>query len=182
MASIFTHPAPALALAAALGSRVIPPRLAAAAVICSLLPDLDVVGFKLGISYAEALWHRGLSHSLLLALAVGVLGALLAPLLHSGRIKASITLCAMLLSHILLDAMTNGGLGVAFFWPFDETRHFLPWRPIEVSPFSPRIFFSDRGLAVILSEVRWVWLPCAAIALIGFFLRRLTQYHAKLRQ
>lgn len=67
--------------------------------------------------------------------------------------------------------MTTGGLGVAFFWPYTETRYFLPWRPIEVSPFSPRIFFSERGLAVILSELRWVWAPCAAFALSGFFHR-----------
>src|SRR6267378_8050335 len=37
-------------------------------------------------------------------------------------------------SHGLLDAMTNGGLGVAFFAPFCDTRYFLPWQPIVVSP------------------------------------------------
>ena len=172
MASVFSHPAPALALAVAFGSRRISPRLAVAAVAASLLPDLDVVGFKLGITYGEALGHRGLSHSLLLALGVGLLGALAAPLLRSGRGTAFVVLCVCVLSHILLDAMTTGGLGVAFFWPYTETRYFLPWRPIEVSPFSPRIFFSERGLAVILSELRWVWAPCAAFALSGFFLRR----------
>ena len=24
--------------------------------------------------------------------------------------------------------------GCAFFWPFDLTRYFLPWRPIPVAP------------------------------------------------
>jgi hypothetical protein len=28
--------------------------------------------------------------------------------------------------HGLLDAMTNGGLGLAFFSPFDNHRYFLP--------------------------------------------------------
>lgn len=58
MAGVFSHPAPALALAVAFGSRRISPRLAVAAVAASLLPDLDVVGFKLGITYGEALGRK----------------------------------------------------------------------------------------------------------------------------
>ena len=181
MASVFSHPAPALALAVAFGARVISPRLAVIAVACSLLPDLDVAGFKLGIPYAEALGHRGLSHSLVLAVTVGLFGAFLAPLLKTSPQKAFLVLCASVLSHIALDAMTTGGLGVAFFWPMDETRYFLPWRPIEVSPLSPRAFFSERGLTVILSELRWIWLPCAGFALCGLFVRRAWKKSGKLR-
>ncbi|AWH16453.1 hypothetical protein C1922_03465 [Stenotrophomonas sp. ZAC14D2_NAIMI4_7] len=68
-------------------------------------------------------------------------------------------------SHPLLDAMTSGGLGVALAWPWSEHRFFAPWRPIRVSPFAPQ-FFSARGLATLLSELRWVWLPlaCAVVA------------------
>lgn len=175
MASVFTHPAPALALAAAFGPKVISTRLAVAAVAVSLLPDLDVLGFKYGVRYAEILGHRGFSHSLLFALGVSVLGALIAPLLKSKGRTVFLYFFAVLLSHVLLDAMTTGGLGVAFFWPLDETRYFLPWRPITVSPFSPRIFFSERGLAVILSELQWVWSPCAAFALFGYAVRRAQQ-------
>lgn len=172
MASVFTHPAPALALAAAFGPNVISTRLAVAAVLVSLLPDLDVAGFKFGIRYAEALGHRGLSHSLLFALGVSLFGALMAPLLKSKGRTVFLVFFAAILSHILLDAMTTGGLGVAFFWPLDETRHFLSWRPITVSPFSPRAFLSERGLAVIISELKWVWAPCTAFALFGYAVRR----------
>ena len=63
-------------------------------------------------------------------------------------------------SHPLLDAMTSGGLGVALAWPWSEQRFFAPWRPIRVSPFAPQ-FFSARGVATLLSELRWVWLPLA---------------------
>lgn len=63
-------------------------------------------------------------------------------------------------SHPLLDAMTSGGLGVALAWPWSEHRFFAPWRPIRVSPFAPQ-FFSARGIATLLSELRWVWLPLA---------------------
>lgn len=172
MASVFSHPAPALALAVAFGPGVISTRLAVAAVAVALLPDLDVLGFKFGVRYAEVLGHRGLSHSLLFALGVSFFGALIAPLLKSKGRTVFLVFFATILSHILLDAMTTGGLGVAFFWPLDETRHFLSWRPITVSPFSPRIFFSERGLAVILSELQWIWAPCAAFALFGYVVRR----------
>jgi hypothetical protein len=41
--------------------------------------------------------------------------------------------------------MTDGGLGAAFFAPFDNKRYFLPWRPIQVSPISVHRFFTPRG-------------------------------------
>ncbi len=71
---------------------------------------------------------------------------------------AFVFICAA--SHPLLDAMTSGGLGVALAWPWSEQRFFAPWRPIRVSPFAPQ-FFSARGIATLLSELRWVWLPLA---------------------
>ena len=41
-------------------------------------------------------------------------------------------------------------------WPWNEQRYFAPWRPILVSPFANG-FFSARGMATLLSELRWVW-------------------------
>ena len=172
MASIFTHPAPALALAVGLGTRNIPPRLAVAMVVASVLPDLDVAGFAFGVRYAEALGHRGFSHSLVFALALAGLAFLAAPLLKTKRASAFLAIFLAVASHIALDAATTGGLGVALFWPFTEKRYFLPWRPIVVSPFSPQQFFSSWGLRVILSELRWVWAPCVAFTLVAFTLRR----------
>jgi membrane-bound metal-dependent hydrolase YbcI (DUF457 family) len=57
-------------------------------------------------------------------------------------------------SHGVLDAMTDGGLGIAFFAPFDNTRYFFPFRPVKVSPIGLS-FFSARGLDVIWSELLW---------------------------
>jgi len=68
-------------------------------------------------------------------------------------------------SHGLLDAMTSGGPGIAFFAPFSDTRYFLPWRPIVVSPLGISAFFSRRGLEVMASELLWLWLPAAAVIL-----------------
>lgn len=55
--------------------------------------------------------------------------------------------------------MTNGGLGVAFLAPFSAERYFFGWRPMLVSPIGIHRFFSERGLAVLQSEIVWVWIP-----------------------
>jgi len=172
MPTIFTHAAPALALRFGLGKGLVPRRLFVCAVLCAILPDLDVIGFRLGITYAAAWGHRGASHSLVFAFALGLFAACLAPLLRCRPVTAFLVISLAVLSHIVLDAMTTGGLGVAAFWPWDQTRHFLPWRPIRVSPFSPKAFFSGRGVAVVISELLWVWLPCLAGACLLWLARR----------
>lgn len=80
-------------------------------------------------------------------------------------------------SHGLLDALTDGGLGVAFFAPFDNHRYFLPWRPIRVSPIAMGRFFSGRGLAVLQSELLWIWLPSMLLDVLVFTLRRRRSGH-----
>lgn len=131
-----------------------PARLLLFGVFCAVLPDLDVIGFKLGIRYADLLGHRGFSHSLLFALLMGLFGAALAPWLRCSRPAAFGVGLAAVASHILLDAMTNGGLGVAALWPLDKARYFLDWRPIRVSPLNLRVFFGRQGLEVLISEWR----------------------------
>lgn len=173
MPSIITHAAVPLALWCAADRGRIPPRLLAAGVIVAMLPDADVLAFALHIPYADAFGHRGVSHSLLFA---GVLAALAAVLAFFGSrrpwsagvcqprlastVQAAVFVFVCAASHPLLDAMTSGGLGVALAWPWSEHRFFAPWRPIRVSPFAPQ-FFSARGVATLLSELRWVWLPLA---------------------
>jgi inner membrane protein len=78
-------------------------------------------------------------------------------------------------SHGVLDAMTNGGLGVAFFSPFDNRRYFLPWRPVRVSPIAVTRFFTPRGLAILQSELLWIWLPAILLASLVWMLRRKSQ-------
>lgn len=158
MPTVITHAAVPLVLGAALGARAIPAPLAAAGAFAAMLPDLDVVAFRFGIAYADAFGHRGASHSLLFAAAVGAIGLLCARGLRSRAVPAAAWLFACTASHPLLDALTNGGLGVALFWPWHEVRVFAPWRPVEVSPFGAH-FFSARGLAVLWSELRWIGLP-----------------------
>ena len=80
-------------------------------------------------------------------------------------------LAVAMASHGVLDALTDGGPGVAFFAPFDDTRYFFPWRPIRVSPLW-RGFFSSRGLETLASEVRWLWLPLAGLVTATWLMRR----------
>lgn len=173
MPSIITHAAVPLALWCAADRGRIPPRLLAAGVIAAMLPDADVLAFALRIPYADAFEHRGASHSLLFACVLAALAAVLA-FFGSGRprsaglcqprlastVQAAVFVFICAASHPLLDALTSGGLGVALAWPWSEQRFFAPWRPIRVSPFAPQ-FFSARGIATLLSELRWVWLPLA---------------------
>lgn len=88
------------------------------------------------------------------------------------RWKLALLLFVITTSHGLLDAMTNGGLGVAFFSPFDRERYFLPWTPIQVSPIGAGGFFSQRGLEVIRSEMVWLWGPLMLLAAIFYLVNR----------
>jgi inner membrane protein len=164
--TIITHAAVPLAIGLGLGNSRIPLRLLAAGMFASVAPDLDVVAFKLGIAYADAFGHRGASHSLLFALVLALLAAAAAPLL-----RASVRNCALFVfvataSHALLDMLTNGGLGVALLWPWSEQRFFAPWQFIEVSPLRLNRVFSERGLAVMRSELLWVWLPATLMSMM----------------
>lgn len=47
MPTVFSHAAPVLALAAILGGKRLPWRLALFGVLCAVLPDADVISFKL---------------------------------------------------------------------------------------------------------------------------------------
>ncbi|HXZ34999.1 MAG TPA: metal-dependent hydrolase, partial [Thermodesulfobacteriota bacterium] len=64
------------------------------------------------------------------------------------------------------DALTGRGYGVAFFSPFDTDRYSFPWAPIKISPIGLKSFFSSWGTEVILSEVRWVWVPAILLLLV----------------
>ena len=173
MPTVMTHALVPLALGWALGSRAIPPRLLVAGAIAAMLPDADVVAFKLGIAYADDFGHRGASHSFAFAAMIAALGAVISPWLHASRSRAALWLFACTASHPLLDALTNGGLGVALYWPWSDARMFAPWRPIEVSPIGAG-FFSARGLHVLWSELRWIVLPALAVGALGAVARRIS--------
>jgi inner membrane protein len=172
MPSVLTHPAVPLALAAAYGQRYISGRLLLAGIGASILPDADSLGLDLGIPYGHILGHRGFSHSILFALLLAVAAALFYRTLRTSRSAAFAVVLITCASHGLLDALTGGGLGVAFLSPLSNHRYFLPWRPIAVSPLDVDLFFSEWGLRVLRSEALCVWLPCALLGGLGYLIRR----------
>jgi inner membrane protein len=170
-----THAIAALGLASVFYRPGVPPSLWLSGALLSVLPDLDVIGFRVGIQYGDLLGHRGLSHSLAVA-------AVLAGLVTLGwyrngagplsRRAVWVFLALATASHGLLDALTDGGLGIAFFSPFDTTRYFWPLRPIAVAPIGLAGLFRPGMSRVIETELLWIWCPSLALSLAVLLRRR----------
>jgi inner membrane protein len=120
-------------------------------VAVSFAPDLDVLGFPLGVPYDAPFGHRGALHSLAFAAVTGCVLALAARASGLSPLRILCSTSLVMASHGILDAFTDGGRGVALLWPFSDARYFAPWRPIRVSPIGPAVF-SRRGLHVMLYE------------------------------
>ena len=164
MATIISHAVAAAGIAAVFPARSLPPRVWVAGAIFAMLPDADVLSFRFGIAYGDVLGHRGFTHSLLFAAVLGAIAAFaLFPTTRAAVNRTIVWLYLFLAtaSHGALDALTNGGLGVAFLAPLENSRYFFPFAPIEVSPIGISRFFSSRGAEVLLNEMQWIWLPAA---------------------
>jgi len=174
MASAFTHAIAGVAIGTALGPRHVPTRFWIICATAAALPDLDGVGFWLGVPYESAFGHRGFTHSLFFAalLASVALLAFRGGTAGAGVPRLWLAFFLVTASHGVLDAMTTGGGGIAFFAPFVNERYFFPWRPILVSPMRIRRFFSARGMAILASELVWVWIPAAVVAGTALLVRR----------
>ena len=169
MPTIFTHAVVPLAIAVAAGRGIVSPKLAIAGAVFAVLPDADVIAFRFGIDYADTWGHRGATHSI--AFAALCAGALALVWKEARSLTGFAFLTLAMASHGLLDTLTDGGLGAALWWPFDNTRIFAPETPVRVSPIG-RGFLSMRGVETLLSEMRWIWLPCAVLALGVWGVRR----------
>jgi inner membrane protein len=119
--------------------------------VLSLLPDADVIGFWFGIRYADPWGHRGATHSIVSSVVLGCVVGLLGPIFGVPRLRTAVCAILVLVSHAVLDTLTDGGLGCALFWPFDENRYFAPWEPIPVAPIG-RAYFSKSGFRVAAAE------------------------------
>lgn len=168
MASAFGHAFSALAVGSAFSKSIINWKFWVLGMVCSILPDADVITFAFGIPY-ESFWgHRGFTHSFLFAIIIAVVFAYL----FYSRVDTKTRMLLILYffictaSHSVLDAFTNGGLGVAFFSPFENSRYFFPWRPIQISPIGVDSFFTARGLRVIMSELLWIGVPGMLLILL----------------
>jgi inner membrane protein len=174
MASAPTHIVATSAIAAFFHKPRVPWHLWFFGALLAVAPDLDVLAPRVPVAYRDLVAHRGLSHSLLMAAVVSTLIVLLFYRDGAWPLRAKrvwLFLFLAMASHGLLDALTNGGPGVAFFAPFSAKRYFFPYRPLLVSPLSIQAFLTSRGVAILLNEMRWVWAPSVGLAAVVLTLR-----------
>ena len=131
MPTVFSHAIAATAIGAVMVSGPSRARIWALGALRAMVPDLDVIPFRLGVPYHHnhhMLGHRGLSHSLLFAAVLASVATALVlrkwPASASGLGLWAFFFVATA-SHGVLDAMTTGGFGVALFAPFSDARYFL---------------------------------------------------------
>jgi inner membrane protein len=174
MPTLFTHGIAGVLL----GSGAVKPahwKILLIGALCAVLPDLDSISFLLGIPYANMFGHRGFSHSIVFAAMVSILAALLLqrgrPLLSKGSLGYALLFFIITMSHSIFDALTSGGLGVAFFAPFSGKRYFFDFRPIAVAPVNVFRFFTGRHAKILSTELLWVWIPCLTVAITGMMVR-----------
>ena len=165
MASPWTHAIAGAAVGALyqrpLGRR----RVIALAAACAVVPDLDLVGWPLGVSPVALLGHRGLTHSIPFAVLLGIAATALVPT-RSRREKmvAAGVLVLATVTHGLLDALTTyAPTGPALWAPFSNTRYRFLWQPLTGAGG----LHTDFG-----QEILYVWVPAIFLVLVIEWWRR----------
>ncbi len=130
------------------------------AMMCAMIPDIDVIGFSFGIKYGSMWGHRGFTHSILFAILFAWLIAWVFYRDHKKDKAIFIFIIYMFfmctMSHGVFDAMTDGGKGVGFFIPFSNERIFFNYRPIPVSPFGFDVLLTEAGWYILKAELIFI--------------------------
>ena len=180
MATIFAHALVPVAVRIGVGPGHISKQLLFVAALATIVPDLDVIAFWFSIPYSDTLGHRGFTHSIAFAGIAGLVAAFFARRLNSTAKVSFWLVFVSMLSHPLLDSLTNGGLGVAFLWPLSDARYFMPWQPIMISPIGIRGFFEARSIQVLISEFYWILLPLSVATFTAIIMRRRFKHPTKI--
>ena len=149
---LLTHALAGAALGEAVAGRRLGRRGMALGAVAALLPDVDVLGHFFLSNAQQLAFHRGITHSLLVAALLPLALALLmrwrfrSPEMHFGRWYTLFALA--LFSHLLLDSLTCYGTGL--FEPFSNHR----------VAFNT-IFVVDPFYTV-------PWLACMLVVLMGY--------------
>jgi inner membrane protein len=165
----YLHFAPAVALASAVRLPTAGWRLMAVGALCAVMPDADLLLVALHLDhYSGTYGHRGFSHSLGFAMAIGLMGVLWArrsqrSWRRTGLVGVYLALCTS--SHPLLDGVLDAGICNACLWPLDGSRLCLGWRPVPM-----------RGVALLGwerlgTELLWIGVPLLLIANGGMLIR-----------
>jgi len=129
--------------------------------LCPILPDLDVIGFRLDYLQPFPGASGFLSFPFFCSVG-GVVYAFIYLRKNQTTWKTRVFVYAyfflLTASNGLLDIFTNGGMGVALLSLFDTTRYFFPWRPIQVSPIGIGGFLGY--VDGVLENVNLLWYGC----------------------
>ncbi|UCD90726.1 MAG: metal-dependent hydrolase [Desulfobacterales bacterium] len=178
MPTIISHTVVAVAAGKTFAPKDVPIHFWLLSIICSIIPDADVIGFYLGVPYGHFFGHRGFFHSPFfgLLLSIFIVGIFFnnETIFSKPRLFYFIFFFLLSASQGIFDAFTNGGLGIALLSPFANTRYFFPWTPIIVSPLGVKGLLSNWGLMVIISEIFWIWLPSLLIVVIAILTRMMS--------
>ena len=164
MASSWTHAAGAVAIAATLMPRGVPPRTWYLVAVAAVVPDLDAIGQLWG--GGDVAWlggHRAFTHSVSFAAGSGLLVATsLRPAVTgvSATLRAWFAAMLAITTHGALDALTTYGEGIQFLAPLSEQRYWAPWRLLGggiVRDSIAFLFFYAAGRAMIIR--RYLPLP-----------------------
>jgi inner membrane protein len=162
MATLYTHTIVGLGLAEVCTRRRMPLLFWVMAGLLPVVPDFDSFSSQ---PYPSTLGHRGFTHSLLFALVIGLIAAGITYRYFRVSFWPLAGLFVLITaSHGILDALTNGGVGIPLFWPFDAHR-FGPYGPIHVADIGME-FPDPRTSRAIRSELLYVWTPTLAVVAV----------------
>jgi membrane-bound metal-dependent hydrolase YbcI (DUF457 family) len=142
-------------------------------------PDLDFLVIRaFGIPYESLFSHRGFFHAPFFLILFSAVVAGIITRGHSRKAFALLWLvwAGCMVTHPLLDALTDGGRGVMLLVPFTRARFFFPWRPLYSPPGNiqnivgrasliHRALFISRASFIRPSEIPF----CVASAVTGIF-------------
>jgi inner membrane protein len=142
----------------------------AAFALLAVLPDADVVLVALGAHDGGVAGHRGASHSIALAVAVGILCAVATRRLRWPVWRTAILATFAVASHAVLDFLGHGGRGLPLLWPLSEARF---QSPLRIFPDAPRglALVTSAGMFTVIIELV-VFLPVIVYALWPHLRRR----------
>jgi inner membrane protein len=158
MATLYTHAVAGLGIARLYTARPMPWAYWGLAVLLPIIPDLDVLSTY---DYGTPLGHRGITHSLLFALVLGMVAA--GATCRRLRVRwwsLAFLFFLVIASHGLLDAMTTRSEGIPFFWPL--AARYGNWGLIPVSDVGFELP-DPRSSRALQSELLWIWLPTALL-------------------
>jgi inner membrane protein len=127
-------------------------------------PDLDLAARRLwGFPHTNFFGHRGVFHSpMFLILMAMVLAAIVVRRTPRAFAPLAAVWAVCMLTHPLLDALTDHGAGVMLLLPFSTARVFFPWRPLHLDPVGA-LLFRHNPEVIRKSEIPF----CVAAAAMG---------------